>query len=719
MEQQSYTPNRQARRAADKSNRRGAKRRVLISGATLLSTGGFVLGGSQAAHAASFVVTNTSDAGEGSLRQAIIDSEDISGPDVITFDSSVTGTITLDSRLPSIFDDLAIKGPGSSVLTLDANEVSNGLYFYGSTASAELSGLTITNAYRAGVNLYKIGSATLTDITITNTRNGPGLRLSASTVALDQSTISGNTSSGNGGGILSIDSSSLTITKSTISGNSITSESNGGGIYSSFSSLLIDSSTISGNTSQYNGGGIQFAGPYTFTMVNSTVSGNSAGAAGGGIGLLNRRFDTQKQYVAISHSTVTGNSATWRGGGLSNDAQNFYSTSISLSNTILAGNTSQSSPDLYTGSSELSQDHNYTGGEISLGPLQNNGGPTMTHRPLAGSSIIDGGTTTETPTLDQRGRTRGAGSVTDIGAVEIVPGTVGFTDAIATGDEGDTVTLTVARSGGFDGKLSVDYETADGSALSPDDFAASSGTLTWADGDSANKTIELSTRSNADLEETESFRVILSNPSVEGSLGEVSSKTVSIHDTSVAETTTTVGETTTTVGETTTTIGETSTTAGATTTTVGETTTTAAATTTTTTKTSAGVDIKVDTTQSTVTVHGDGYLPFSVIHFVFHSTPVDGGTVVTDANGSFTANLAIPAALTAGEHTIEVIGTTANNAAPTSSFASFALASKPAAVAIPATGANTNSLAQLAAMLLAAGIGLTAFVRRRPKLNKN
>ena len=63
-----------------------------------------------------------------------------------------------------------------------------------------------------------------------------------------------------------------------------------------------------------------------------------------------------------------------------------------------------------------------------LGPLQNNGGRTLTHIPLAGSPAIDQGTIS--PLLfDQRGRRRTAdirsvpnalgGNGTDIGAVEV------------------------------------------------------------------------------------------------------------------------------------------------------------------------------------------------------------------------------------------------------------------------------------------------------------
>jgi hypothetical protein len=50
-------------------------------------------------------------------------------------------------------------------------------------------------------------------------------------------------------------------------------------------------------------------------------------------------------------------------------------------------------------------------------------------------------------------------------------------------EDAGTATITVTRTGGSDGEVSVNYATADGSATAGADYTASSGTLTWADGD--------------------------------------------------------------------------------------------------------------------------------------------------------------------------------------------------------------------------------------------
>lgn len=63
--------------------------------------------------------------------------------------------------------------------------------------------------------------------------------------------------------------------------------------------------------------------------------------------------------------------------------------------------------------------NNFTAGNPQLGPLQDNGGPTPTHRPLATSPVRNAGVTTLT--TDQRGVARPFESAPEIGAVEFTP----------------------------------------------------------------------------------------------------------------------------------------------------------------------------------------------------------------------------------------------------------------------------------------------------------
>lgn len=90
----------------------GRMRSVLFYCAVLL----VIIFSSNAAHAATFTVTNTLNAGAGSLRQAIIDSNTAGGiggvPNVITFNigGGVVRTVNLTSALPDITYHLTIDG---------------------------------------------------------------------------------------------------------------------------------------------------------------------------------------------------------------------------------------------------------------------------------------------------------------------------------------------------------------------------------------------------------------------------------------------------------------------------------------------------------------------------------------------------------------------------------------------------------------------------------
>ena len=183
----------------------------------------------------------------------------------------------------------------------------------------------------------------------------------------------------------------LTITGSTISGNTARQ---GAGLYlvEGASTSTISNSTIAGNTATGGGGGIAVAGAGTLNLANDTIVGNtSRGGAGGGIALL------------------TG------GGGLTTN----------LLNTIVANNTdaTNQAPDIsgtvvaafsLVRSKKGATFVGYTGSDVfgvdpHLGPLQNNGGPTMTMALLANSVAIDAGYDgvagpPYSLTTDQRGR---------------------------------------------------------------------------------------------------------------------------------------------------------------------------------------------------------------------------------------------------------------------------------------------------------------------------
>ncbi|MDQ3364268.1 MAG: DUF4394 domain-containing protein [Myxococcota bacterium] len=77
------------------------------------------------------------------------------------------------------------------------------------------------------------------------------------------------------------------------------------------------------------------------------------------------------------------------------------------------------------------------------------------------------------------------------------------------GESGDVI-ITAHRTGGSGGTISLAFATAGGSAVEASDFVASSGMVTWADGDTESKTITISLVDDVIVEPSEMFVIELS-----------------------------------------------------------------------------------------------------------------------------------------------------------------------------------------------------------------
>jgi hypothetical protein len=128
---------------------------------------------------ANYVVTNTNDAGAGSLRQAILNANGNGGADLISFRIAGSGVHTIAplSALPAITDPVTIDGytqPGSSVNTLavgnnavlkielvgtNAGAAANGLYLTAGTSTVR--GLVINDFSKAGILIESAGGNTI------------------------------------------------------------------------------------------------------------------------------------------------------------------------------------------------------------------------------------------------------------------------------------------------------------------------------------------------------------------------------------------------------------------------------------------------------------------------------------------------------------------------------------------------------------------------------
>ena len=248
------------------------------------------------------------------------------------------------------------------------------------------------------------------------------------------STISNNTAATLGGGIQNVEFATLTIVQSTIAGNSATGFAlpiRGGGV-NNRGAVTIADSTISGNAASpegSSGGGI-YNQAGTLTVTNSTISGNSANQTGG---IYNNA------ELTIKHSTITANATNMfvgppseGSGGITNSS----SGTVTVQNTIIARNvagTAGGTSDFFGNAGSLGDNligdtagsSGWMASDLKnvnphLGPLADNGGPTMTHALLADSPAVDAGNNAGAPSTDQRGEpfVRIANGMIDIGAYE-------------------------------------------------------------------------------------------------------------------------------------------------------------------------------------------------------------------------------------------------------------------------------------------------------------
>jgi len=251
--------------------------------------------------------------------------------------------------------------------------------------------------------------------------------LSGPTVVLRGLVVTNGTSVGdasNGGGISN--SGTLTLTNSTVSGNETTG--NGGGIYNDDGTLTLTNSTVSGNEAGYGGAGIYNRG--TLTLTNSTVSGNT-GVYGAGGGISN-----VDGTLTLTNSTVSGNATAYGGSGISNDGG-----TLTLTNTVIDG---YCKGDITSNGYNIESRFDSCGFDpggtdqvnisaelLNLGELAANGGPTKTHKPGDGD-FGDGSVAIDKIPAgdcevdkDQRGLPRPAGTTDpkrcDVGAVEVQP----------------------------------------------------------------------------------------------------------------------------------------------------------------------------------------------------------------------------------------------------------------------------------------------------------
>lgn len=400
----------------------------------------------------------------------------------ITFAQTSPSTVTLSHgslQLPS-YTTLqgATSGSGATLanlITVDGNNSVTAFTVGAGVIQATINNLTIAHgsATQVGGGIYSLGSLNVNSSTFSGNQstisggaignNGGALNVFGSTfsgnIALAGVNVYGN--GGVGGGVDNYANGTLNISNSTFTGNSAY---DGAGVYNSGTANILDS-TISGNNGSY-GAGIYNKG-LSLTVSNSIVDGNTHEDCGG------IYCDPSWDYVLFGAATSTPVDANSINIAFTDSLGHSFSQTVTYgpfstpasiaatfgpyffqnqSGLDTAGITGEAVGDLLVldplngatlspliignpGSSFTATQENYpnplsinsnvyglSAGQINLSPLQNNGGPTLTMMPLAGSAalcVINPSTATGT---DQRGQPRlvtvGASTCQDAGAVQ-------------------------------------------------------------------------------------------------------------------------------------------------------------------------------------------------------------------------------------------------------------------------------------------------------------
>ena len=397
-----------------------------------LAAVGLMLVLSQAAQAATFVVTNTNSNGVGSLAQAILDANANPGPDVITFNIPGSGvqTISPTNQLPPLTDPVTIDGytqPGANpnslavgsnaVLLIELNgALANSAFGLKlSSGNCTIRGLIINRFNFQGIYIESKGDNVIAgnfigtnasgtaDFPRPNNGSGIYVRTPNNTIGgltpADRNVLSGNGNANGGSGIYM---STASATGNKVIGNYIGTNASGmlpignannGIVLSDASSNVIGGITaaernvISGNSSY----GISIGG----NASNNQITGNFIGSRADGTGSFFGNGTGISFSESASNNTI-GGTALGAGNLIAfNTGMGVFVDKKAINNAVL-GNAIYSNPnqlgiDLYSGM--LGVTPNDVGdADTGANNLQN--------FPVITSVISTGGTTTIQGTLE-------------------------------------------------------------------------------------------------------------------------------------------------------------------------------------------------------------------------------------------------------------------------------------------------------------------------------
>ena len=255
------------------------------------------------------------DDGLTSLREAISQSDNNGAEDTIVLPHAIdsiegTYTLTLGELLIDDADALTIKS-ADSLATIDAQGASR-VFSIAAGSDVTLSGLVITGGYSA--------------------ESGGGI-INQGTLAIQDSTIQGNSAAG-AGGLWNVGFGAAELSHTLVQSNHADGYGGGianTGIFGSQGSMIVTGCTFLDNTAGINGGAIDNNGD--LVVSESHFEGNHADSGGGAIG--------NGGTLTLSDTDFTANTSYGNGGGIFNIASDAtFPSELHMTNVTFRGNNS-------------------------------------------------------------------------------------------------------------------------------------------------------------------------------------------------------------------------------------------------------------------------------------------------------------------------------------------------------------------------------------------
>lgn len=306
-----------------------------------------------------------------------------------------------------------------------------------------------------GGGIENNGALTAEECTISNNSaiNGGGIASETSdltsAISLTMTTLTGNSATGDGGGLINL--GGATLNQCILTNNAAF---NGGGAASEqlFGSIFtLSACTAAGNAAGGDGGGVYVTTNSTFT--NCTLFGNMAASAGGGLS------NEQGSVPTITNCTFAANSSTTAGGfnclgGTTMNSDVLFTDRSTDGNEMTQSGLAATAnncdfgtplPPSVTGVNPINQEPP----QFDTNGLANNGGFAPTLAIESGSPLYGNGTSASAPAQDERGVDRPAGApsigaydggvlpavpvptILPAGAASITPESVTISDALS------------------------------------------------------------------------------------------------------------------------------------------------------------------------------------------------------------------------------------------------------------------------------------------------